>query len=190
MELTNAPELISERLLRVRFQGGTEGRQFCNHGQLQNSLQKESRGFCDSFPSGRWVAEVLSSGAESKQRADWATCSLWAYREATCRCEAAPDWRAQRVYLSKADGVKISCHKRKALQGQAPTGWGQTLTLTTKKNSLFVFWIAVFNSAELQFKCVHGHLEPKTHRISISIVLSSSKKITPNTLLIIPYRQI
>lgn len=137
MELTNAPELISERLLRVRFQGGTEGRQFCNRGQLQNSLQKESRGFCDSFPSGRWVAEVVSSGTESKQRADWATCSLWAYREATCRCEAARDWRAQRVYLSKADGVKISCHKRKALQGQAPTGWGQTLTLTTKKNSLF-----------------------------------------------------
>lgn len=57
MELTKAPEPISERRLRVRFQGREPPL-----GRVQ--------GFCDSFPAGGGVAEVVTSGPESKQSAD------------------------------------------------------------------------------------------------------------------------
>lgn len=70
MELTNAPEPIGERLLRVRLQGSRKGRWVFNSRQPENSLWEESRGFCDSFPAGGWGAEVVSSASESKQSAD------------------------------------------------------------------------------------------------------------------------
>lgn len=110
----------SVRLLRVRFQDSREGRQFCNRGQLQNSLHKASRGFWDSFPSGRGVARVVSSAAESKQRAEGVTCSLGAYREATCRCEAAPGLKSREYICLKLMELKYPAIKEEPCRVKLP----------------------------------------------------------------------
>lgn len=76
--------------------------------------------------------------------------------------------------------------KEKALLGRPPTGWGQTLTLTTKKK-LFISLTEKQFLTQLSWDLNVCRLTWSLKQIYHSKVQG---QINPDTLVIIPYRQI